>query len=225
MWSRKLEKIHHDTLSSELRIKDRKDRKAQVRQSYILKTVQRRLQETNRLITIGNVILNALKDRLRLKWLKNLGKDLKDIMRRIITINMATYHTVVSIQQTLAARPQVSPVEEPFLLEDAIGRIAPFHLKLICSWDAFQSVLEIRFRDLQGALKVRKREYALQDQATGKQIDMQVSWERAFLPGQRINMAMIFKQAAKSKHCNTTKTTCPKCGRRAKKASDAEIKW
>ena len=91
-------------------------------------------------------------------------------------------------------QPQEPHIEEPFLLKDAIGRIAPFHFKLICSWEAFQSIVEVRFRDPQGAIVVQRKQYVLQDQATGRGISLQSSWERAFLPGQRVTRTMVFHQ-------------------------------
>ncbi|KAF2266354.1 hypothetical protein CC78DRAFT_542595 [Lojkania enalia] len=52
-----------------------------------------------------------------------------------------------------------SPVaEETFLLEDAIGRVAPVLLHYIGLWDAFDAVLEIRFCNQQGFKMVADKE-------------------------------------------------------------------
>ncbi|KAL9085244.1 MAG: hypothetical protein Q9165_007678 [Trypethelium subeluteriae] len=178
----KLEEISHDKLEA----KCLEDKLVQTQQCNAIEALQRKLQETNRLIGMGNVFLASVKDRLRIEWLEKLGKDLKGIMQRVTHTNVLTYNTVIAIQQSLAVRFPATLNEEPFLLEDAIGRIAPFPLKLVCSWDAFQSILEARFRKLQGAEKIRNKEYVLQDQATGKDIDMSSTWGRAFLPGQHL---------------------------------------
>jgi hypothetical protein len=55
-------------------------------------------------------------------------------------------------------------------LEDAIGRIAPVHLQFVTSWDAFNAVLEIRFRDLQGFKKVKDKQYGLRNKATKRDV-------------------------------------------------------
>jgi hypothetical protein len=62
-------------------------------------------------------------------------------------------------------------IEEPFILEDPIGRPAPVHLQFITSWDAFNAVLEIRFRSVQGHRKIVQKEYGLQEEVTGREIN------------------------------------------------------
>ena len=56
---------------------------------------------------------------------------------------------------------------------------------------AFEAVLEIRFRGIQGADKVRQGEYALQDHARGSEIVRLRPWNGAFLPGQRVDMSRV----------------------------------
>jgi hypothetical protein len=71
-------------------------------------------------------------------------------MQRIIAINISTYNTLISIQTTLSSKPERSLLQEPFILEDAIGCIAPVHIQFINSWDAFHAVLIRRCQDIQG---------------------------------------------------------------------------
>ncbi|PVI02417.1 hypothetical protein DM02DRAFT_487375, partial [Periconia macrospinosa] len=147
-----------------------------------------RLEETNRLITSGNSISSKIADAVRLDWLRQLGSELKGFMRRIMAMNIATYHAVLSIQSALPSYRERGLIEEPFILEDPIGRVAPVHLQFVTSWDAFNAVLEIRFRNLQGHTKVQKQQYVLQEKATKRDIKQEKNWEGAFLPGQRIEM-------------------------------------
>ncbi|KAH5540271.1 hypothetical protein HBI27_106670 [Parastagonospora nodorum] len=140
------------------------------KQDAILKSINDRLDDTNRLIACGSLVTANIAEALRLDWLRQLGTELKVFMRRIIAMNIATYHAVISIQAALPSRLERSLIEEPFVLEDAIGRIAPVHLQFVTSWDAFNAVLEIRFRDMQGSKKVKQKQYGLQDRATKRDI-------------------------------------------------------
>jgi hypothetical protein len=124
------------------------------RQDAVLVTIQDRIEDTNRMISDNTSVTSKIADALRLDWLRQLGAELRGYMHRIIAMNIATYHAVISIQTALPSHLERSLTEEPFMLEDAIGRVAPVHLQFVTSWDAFNAVLEIRFRDLQGFKKV-----------------------------------------------------------------------
>ncbi|EAT78354.1 hypothetical protein SNOG_14117 [Parastagonospora nodorum SN15] len=179
------------------------------KQDAILKSINDRLDDTNRLIACGSLVTANIAEALRLDWLRQLGTELKVFMRRIIAMNIATYHAVISIQAALPSRLERSLIEEPFVLEDAIGRIAPVHLQFVTSWDAFNAVLEIRFRDMQGSKKVKQKQYGLQDRATKRDIHQSQSWERAFLPGQRIEMSFLFDTQESENSQGIV--TCPGC--------------
>ncbi|KAH7395284.1 hypothetical protein DE146DRAFT_721709 [Phaeosphaeria sp. MPI-PUGE-AT-0046c] len=186
-----------------------------------LQSINERLEDTNRLIASGNSVTAKLADALRLDWLRQLGTELKGYMRRIITMNIATYHAVLSIQSALPGRLERGLIEEPFILEDAIGRIAPVHLQFVTSWDAFHAVLEIRFREMQGFKKVMQKQYGLQDKASKRDIEASRPWQRAFLPGQRIEMSFIFD--AQGNEGSEVAVTCPGCQTPSTNPVDAEI--
>jgi hypothetical protein len=98
-------------------------------------------------------------------------------------MNVAIYRLVVDIRALLPSRLERTLVQEPFLLEDATGRISPVHLQFIASWNAFDAVLETRFRDLQGYKKMVCKEFVLQERSTRQDISRTRPWEGAFLPG------------------------------------------
>jgi hypothetical protein len=187
----------------------------------ILIAINDRLDDTNRLISSGNSVTNKLADALRLDWLRQLGTELKGYMRRIIAMNVATYHAVISIQSALPGRLERGLIEEPFILEDAVGRIAPVHLQFVTSWDAFNAVLEIRFREMQGFKKVKQKQYGLQDKATKRDIEQTRPWQRAFLPGQRIEMSFLFD--AQNNQGGVGDVTCPGCQTISLNPTDTEI--
>jgi hypothetical protein len=191
------------------------------KQDAILITINDRLDDTNRLIDSGNSVTNKIADALRLDWLRQLGTELKGYMRRIIAMNVATYHAVISIQSALPGRLERGLIEEPFILEDAIGRIAPVHLQFVTSWDAFNAVLEIRFREIQGFNKIKQKQYGLQDKATKRDIEQTRPWQRAFLPGQRIEMSFLFD--TQDNQSDLSDVTCPGCQTTSANPTDTEM--
>lgn len=191
-------------------------------QSGALEHIRQRIEDAQQQINTGNAILNQISSTLRLDWLRQLGSELKGLMRRAVAINIATYHAVVSIQAALPSRLERVLIEEPFILEDPIGRIAPVHLQFVTSWEAFHAVMEKRFFNLQGFRKLQQRKYVLQDRATRREIDQARPWRRAFLPGQRVEMAFIF-QSGDEEDSNATNTTCPACQTPSESTSDTEI--
>ena len=191
-------------------------------QNVTLLTIQTRLEDANRQIESGNSILGKVTDALRLDWLRQLGSDLKALMRRAIATNIATYQAVLSIQAILPSRLERTMIEEPFILEDPIGRIAPVHLQFVTSWDAFNAVLEVRFRDIQGYKKIKQRQYGLQDKSTGRDIVQTRRWDGAFLPGQRIEMSLLFETKA-SPVSDNSHATCPGCQATSAGGNEADI--
>ena len=84
--------------------------------------------------------------------------------------------------------------------------------------------MEIRFQGKQGLRKIRKKEYALQESATGKEIDRSVEFQDTFLPGQKVTMSVIFKKDAAERSTQSS-AHCPKCEAVTIKPGDADILW
>ena len=70
---------------------------------------------------------------------------------------------------------------------------------------AFEAVLEVRFRTLPGHRKIKQREYALRAKSLKRDIGPFLAFNRCFLPGQRIDMSMIFDDDTGSL------SSCPGC--------------
>jgi hypothetical protein len=160
----------------------------------------------------------------RLEWLQKLGTELKRFMSDIITGNIAIYREIVALRSAFSKQVDRPLTEDPFMLEDAIGRIAPVHLRFINSWSAFQAVMEIRFEGKQGVLKICRKEYILQDMATGREVDMSLNFEDAFLPGQKVTMSLVFRHTS-SEHTAQTTTTCPRCKTPSGQSTDIDVSW
>ncbi|ORX95829.1 hypothetical protein BCR34DRAFT_607832 [Clohesyomyces aquaticus] len=136
--------------------------------------------------------------------------DLRAIMLKVLATNMQIYRSVLDIHK-INSTAQIPPQIErqlPVTFEDAHGRLAPLHVEFINSWDAFQAVLEVRFRDLPGLKKVQNREYSLSEPGGKRNLGLNAPFESSFLPGRRISMSMIFETPQPSI------SVCPGCNTR-----------
>ncbi|KAI9763521.1 MAG: hypothetical protein M1835_007798, partial [Candelina submexicana] len=110
------------------------------------------------------------------------------------------------IQQLHQLPPQVE-LRKPVILEDACGRVAPFHLDFINSREAFVAVLKVRFKDI-GLQKIENGEFCFQERQRKREIDLSRPWDAVFLPGQKVDMSMIFQRSY------TPDEKCHGCGAR-----------
>jgi hypothetical protein len=191
-------------------------------QDALIVEVRDRLKENNSLISIGNTVTTKIADTLRLDWFRKLGSELKSLMERIFTTNVAIYKAVVALQAGLPSHLERSMIQEPFILEDAIGRMSPVHMQFISSWEAFDAVLELRFRSVQGQKKVKNKEYVIQEHVTRREIRRNQPWEASFLPGQRVDMSLVFESQEQKE---LPQTTCPRCQTASAELQDSDIQW
>ena len=80
---------------------------------------------------------------------------------------------------------------EHFVLEDATGRSFPIHMKTITSWEAFNFILEDRFKGKKGERRTRRKLYSLHESASHLEIDRSAHFESAFVPYQKVDMSLI----------------------------------
>ncbi|KAF2814381.1 uncharacterized protein BDZ99DRAFT_568011 [Mytilinidion resinicola] len=200
-------KVTNDHLDSQITASGHRIQSSLENQDEVLEEVRARLEDNDQLITAGNTLAGTMSERL--EWIKNLGSDLKIFMTRLIAGNLAIFREVVAIRKSLTAlhRPLS---EDPFILEDALGRVAPVHLRFITSWEAFDAVLEIRFKGLKGYSQVRRKQFVIQEQSTRREIDRTSLWEGAFFSGQRVDMSLIFQSDTKEAD-NKKLVSCPNC--------------
>jgi len=160
----------------------------------------------------------------RVNWIHKLGSELKRLVRTIVASNIAIYRELVSIRSIIATQVHRPLIEEPFVLEDAIGRFAPVHLRLINSWEIFQAVMERRFEGKKGYFKIKRKEYALQILSNGREIDMSLDFEDAFLPGQTVTMSLVFEHDLVGTKPQIL-AQCPRCNKTSEAATDVDILW
>lgn len=58
---------------------------------------------------------------------------------------------------------------------------------------AFDAVLEVRFRQCPGHQKITRKEYALRSNPRAGYIERTVDFRQCFYPGQRVEMILVFK--------------------------------
>lgn len=187
-----------------------------------LQEVQTKLDDNKKLILAGNSLASRMMDRF--EWIQKLGSDLKRFMSNIIASNIVIYREVVTLRIAFSRYVDRPLLEDPFILEDAIGRIAPVHLRFINSWDAFQAVMEIRFQGKQGFKKICRKEYNLQESPTGREVDLSEDFQDAFLPGQKITMSLIFKRESTEQPAQNS-AHCPRCHAVTEKSPDNDVLW
>jgi hypothetical protein len=187
-------------------------------------TKVQKLVEDNNFLLISAATSNRSKrifEALRFRWLQNIGSDLLQLMQKTYLVNIAMYKTMTSIQGLLPSYLERTLIQEPFILGDAIGRIVPLHLQFIPSWDAFDDVIEHRFRGVQGHEMILEKLWALQEMATSRDISRSTPWVTAFLPGQRIGMDLIFPAQDGESEVNS----CPSCKTTSEETCTGGIRW
>jgi hypothetical protein len=212
-------------------------------QLAILGTIQDKLDENGRQLHIQGTNSSRLWERLCVSLslslsfifkelnadmkLRNyfitLGADLKSLMGKIWTLNFKTYNVVVDLQSRIPKEFRPCWIQEPVILTDALGRVAPIHLELINSWDVFDSVLTARFIDLPGEGKIARREYAIHEQNLGRDIQRTQPFTACFLPGRHLDMMVVFQN--KNESSDTLKNSCPSCKADSKEQSSSTKKW
>jgi hypothetical protein len=82
------------------------------------------------------------------------------------------------------------------------------------------AVLQANFsKNGQARLKIGRGEFAIQNSATKRDINIYDDWEKCFYPGQRVEMSVIFERRWQ------TGSTCPGCRMVCEGSTDAEVKW
>jgi hypothetical protein len=184
-------------------------------------------EETKALASQTNTLSGQVINRLT--QIGNICAQVKTTVSKMLWINVATYRMVLELKASLPGYAERSLFSEPFVLEDAIGRICPVHLQCISSWEALDAVLEARFRGVQGHDKVQRGQWILQDHATGRGISCGKSWEGAFLPGQRVDMSILFHSESNvdspAQAPTSNQAACPNCQADVSESRGVETQW
>ncbi|KAK0703007.1 hypothetical protein B0T26DRAFT_657301 [Lasiosphaeria miniovina] len=220
--------IHTDALSMLLATANVEELASETKSSAneisgVLVRIHGRLDETTTQLTEQKTIVGRITDGIG--RIRKICSDMQASLANLLQLGTQTHQAVVAIQTQLPSRLERVLIDDPFILEDAIGRRAPVHLQFINSWEALHAVLEIRFRNIQGADKIGRHEYSLQDHRTGREISRSRAWEGAFLPGQRVDMSLIFENKRSTAPAADGANTCPGCRHSSFSSADADVEW
>ena len=114
------------------------------------------------------------------KYFFTLGVELKAFMKGIWILSFRSYKMLLDLQTRVPREFEPCWIQEPLILTDALGRVAPVHLELINTWDVLDSVLCARFRNIPGEHKISRKEYALQDHGSAREIERTALFETSF---------------------------------------------
>lgn len=128
------------------------------------------------------------------------------------------YNTLLDLQKRIPKQTGPCWIQEPVILTDALGRVAPIHLELINSWEVLYSVLTARFVNLPGHKKLGRGEYALQNQESAEDLERDQPFEACFVPGYEVSMCFSFKATFPS-------NACPKCRKETDAAPESTTQW
>jgi hypothetical protein len=85
-------------------------------------------------------------------------------------------------------------------------------------YQMFETILVKRFEHLPGKDKVVRKEYAIEESRSGRELTRNREWSMCFRAGQKVDMSMVFKQKQPA-------TTCPGCQAETQAADAAIIQW
>ena len=211
--------MNNERLNARMTKKETKDQQASIEQTKLLHEINDRLQSKDLTISSQDAAAVSTLESQRWRWLTQLCTELKNLMQKIFRLNVKTYTSVLRIESIITSHLEKTLLQEPFILEDAIRRLAPVHMQFITSWQAFDAVLELRFQNFPGERKIKRKEFVLQDHATTCEIDRSYPWEGSFMPGQRVDMSMLFVNR------ETATTSCPKCSMPSTGSSQSDNQW
>lgn len=158
----------------------------------------------------GNMQLVAtvknLHEELKVGWLGNVLSELKERVSQVFFTTGTTLSAVQRIETILLSRADKT-LFRTFILEDALGLKTQHDLMCINSWDSFDAMIEIIFRDRPCHGIVAKKQYVLEDQETSREIKRSTPWSTALLPDQHIIMGLLFRKRASPRK----RIYCPYC--------------
>ena len=186
-------------------------------QILLLNNISSQVRENNKQIRAGNTAISRLVGSVNIEWFRSLNVDIKRLLQNIFLTVSTTYEVILNIQRRLPSHLERRLYQAPFELEDAHNRIRPVHMDCITSWEEFDAWLEVRFRDWPGHAMVQNQRYVLHESATNRDIQRHRPWDRAFLPGQKIVMCMLFEERFAS-------SRCPKCDLESP-VTEVDIEW
>ncbi|KAM7191363.1 hypothetical protein V8F33_008966 [Rhypophila sp. PSN 637] len=149
----------------------------------------------------------------KLDFVARLGIDMTKSASQILSMMIAVSGDLSIIRSVVMRLDRGVDNGEHFVLEDATGRSFPIHIKAITSWEAFNFILEDRFKGKKGERRTRRKLYSLHESASHLEINRSTHFESAFLPYQKVDMSLICKapETPMVDDGETGLSSCPWC--------------
>ncbi|EGD88635.1 hypothetical protein H112_03554 [Trichophyton rubrum D6] len=169
--------------------------------ALLMKETQNRIGQTHNMLGTQADTLSRILNILEVPNTQPNIRDVRLVMMEAFDMNMKVYRMALDLQKSQAqphvdyeapALPPQIERQRPVELEDAHGRVTPFHVEFINSFEALQAVLEARFRNVPGWKKVKNMEYVMKESNSKRQLNFKAPWESVFLPGRSVTMSMVF---------------------------------
>ena len=208
--------VNEQKLHARLEASDRRLETLAREQQLLIMALSHRMDRANAHSSVGNTASSGIV--LRLDWIRTFADYVNGLVQGIFVMTFANFRMLVDIRDRLPSRLERSLYQEPFILEDAHGRIFPVPMQFINSWEIFEHALTERFRGIKGSRMVQQKQYVLHDSAANQDIRRERPWEGAFSPGQRVVMCMLFVEPIESQ-------SCPKCNYLPTMEIESDIKW
>ncbi|RSL94418.1 hypothetical protein CDV31_014332 [Fusarium ambrosium] len=138
---------------------------------------------------------------------KDTFSGILEVKALLVQISQTVVNLQVMASNSMFLRPLDPTKELPVILEDALGNELPIPSQWLDSleWEVFYGLLTGHFKGRNGYDMVLKREYALEESSSGRDLDRNRPLHFCLRKGMKINMSMIFDAGA------VVSGACPRC--------------
>ena len=214
---RKTMKVNYEKLEARLENSDRQLETSTREQQRFLTELSAQFGEGIKQIQSVNSVTSKIAERF--EWLQNLSQEIRRCVQNTFMVTRAIYLIAIDIRSRLPTQSERSMYSEIIILEDSIGRTFPIPIQTINSWDAFDALVEVQFRNRQGYHMIQRQEYVLHESLANRDLERRFPWEAEVSPGQRIVMCMLFTDLSEL-------DCCPSCFHMPDFVDkSADVKW
>ena len=157
--------------------------------------------------------------------LSSLSAEQRQCFLYLMQQNKQLVQSIEDLGKMMQVQHSIPPqvlLGQPVIFLDCFGKVAPFHLEFIDSFESFMAVMVVRFKQAgvkpSGVAKLQNHEFSIQDTRRKRFIDVTQPWPTVFQPGQKVDMSMVFHRFA------CPPSTCPACLGRNEGGND-EVNW
>lgn len=163
-------------------------------------------------------------NQLILRSIHTLSNASRTGVEQVVRLSMFTYRDLQARLESLESHIAWPVSQETFILEDAFGRRRPFSLTLFTSWEMFDTILTELYRKQRGFNRVSRKRYVLRDHRRRREIDHDMPWQSAMLPGSQISMSIICSSQSEPKSGHPLQS-CPNCSSTSTEETSEGTRW